>query len=53
MFTQFTGLAILSVLIELLLVGVVLWLGFRFIKAHESLAKSLEKIEKALQKKRE
>ncbi|GAA5521085.1 hypothetical protein LQ318_05030 [Aliifodinibius salicampi] len=50
MIQHFTGLAILSSFIYLLVVGVVLWFIYRFVIAHESMAESLKKIERQFRK---
>jgi len=44
MFTQFAGLAVISSIINLGVLLFLAWLAYRFVKAHESIAYSLQVI---------
>jgi hypothetical protein len=48
MFTHFTGWAIVTFIIYLIIVALSIWFAYRFVKAHESIAETLESIEEKL-----
>jgi uncharacterized membrane protein len=48
MYTSFGSWMIFPFLFYLVIVVFLVWLGYRFVKAHESMAESLENIEKKL-----
>lgn len=48
MYTSFGSWMFFPALIYLIVIIFLVWLGYRFVKAHESIAESLENIEEKL-----
>lgn len=52
MYSGISGYAVISIIIYLVIILFLLWLAFRFVRAHESIAESLKQLEKTIRRDR-